>query len=64
MDELKETFIDINLDSMITLHENIKMDNMELGFMNTSQSHKFIHILVSNVYINDTCFDSSSDEDI
>ena len=63
MDELKETFIDINMNSFITLHQQLKEANVEMGFMNNSHSHDFIHVIMNNIFLNDTYYDTSSDEE-
>lgn len=63
MDELKETFVDINMNSFITLHQHLKEDNIEMGFMNDSHSYDFIHAIMNNIYLNDTYYDSSSEEE-
>lgn len=63
MDELKETFIDINMNSFITLHQQLKETGVEMGFMNKSHSHDFIHAVMKNIFLNDTYYDTSSDEE-
>ena len=63
MDELKETFVDINMNSFITLHQQLKDTSVEMGFMNKSQSHDFIHAVMKNIFLNDTYYDTSSDEE-
>ena len=51
------------MNSFITLHQHLKEDNIEMGFMNDSHSYDFIHAIMNNIYLNDTYFDSSSDEE-
>lgn len=63
MDELKETFIDINMNSLIDLHESIQNDIIELGYMNNSQSSDFIHTILDNMFFNDYYYDSSSEDE-
>ena len=63
IDEIKETFIDINMDRLLDLYDDIKTEHEDQGFLNTSNSSDFIHILVDNLIFNDTFNDNSSDDE-
>lgn len=63
VDELKETFIDINSNVLIDLHEDLKTSYMDLGILNHSECHEFINMLADNIQLNVNDYESSSDEE-
>jgi hypothetical protein len=52
--ELKELFLDLNMNMLIDLHDNLVNENADKGLLNTSTSNKFINIIMDNVILNNT----------
>ena len=63
IDEVKETFIDINMDCLLDLYDTIGIENEELGFMNQANSSDFIHLIVDSIIFNESTNDHSSDDE-
>lgn len=63
IDQLKETFIDINMNVLLDLHETLQNDYEEMGFFNTSVSHHFVQTLVEGIVLNENYHDISSEEE-
>ena len=47
--ELKELFLDYNLNSMLDVHEELEKYH-ELGLFNSSKSYNFIDIFMNNLF--------------
>ena len=63
IDELKETFIDMNMDIFLDLYDDIKLKHEDDGFLNTSNSSDLIHIIVDSMIFNDTINENFSDDE-
>lgn len=63
IDEVKETFIDINMDCLLDLYDTIGIENEDLGFMNQANSSDFIHLIVDSIIFNESTNDHSSDDE-
>ena len=63
IDEIRETFIDINMGVLLELHESLQNDYEESGFLNTSVSHKFVQTLVEGIVLNENYLDISSEDE-
>lgn len=64
-DYINETFIDMNLDLFLNIHDYLKYEFESIGFMNTSLSNEFINMLMKSITINGSLCHGyqSSDED-
>lgn len=47
--ELKELFLDYNMNYFLNIHEDLERYH-ELGFFNSSKSYNFIEIFMDNLY--------------
>ena len=63
IDELKETFIDINLTLLLNFHQTIVHEYKDHGFLNESKSYEFIHCIVDSLQLNDKKCDYSSEDE-
>lgn len=48
-DELKELFLDYNMNSFLNVHDNLERYH-ELGLFNSSKSYNFIDIFMNHLY--------------
>ena len=63
MDELKETFIDMNMSTLLELHEELVQCYVDMGFLSTSTSYDFIHCIVDHIDFNERISEYSSDDE-
>jgi hypothetical protein len=63
IDEVRETFIDINMDRLLDMYDDLKNGHEDMGFMNEAQSSEFVHVIVESLIFNDTYNDHSSDDE-
>ena len=42
IDEVRETFIDINMDCLLDMYDHLKIEHEDMGFMNKSKSSEFV----------------------
>ena len=61
--EIEEIFLDINMNTFLDLHENLKNDYEMFGYLNESTSTRFISMIMENILLNENSYDSSSDEE-
>jgi hypothetical protein len=63
IDQVKETFLDVNIDVLLDLHDDLKATYEPLGYFNKSCSNKFIDLIMRNIYLNENAYDSSSEDE-
>ena len=63
IDDIRETFIDINMDCLLDMYDSIKNENEDMGILNQAHSSEFIHLIVESLIFNDTYNDNSSDDE-
>lgn len=63
IDEVRETFIDINMDRLLDMYDHLKTENEDMGFMNKAHSSEFVDLIVESIIFNDTYNDNSSDDE-
>lgn len=65
--DLRELFLDFNMDTFIDTHECLKERYEDLGFLNNSSSIHFVKLLMECIDINESIQlvynDNSSDDD-
>lgn len=63
LDEVKETFIDINIDRLLDMYNSIKDEYEDIGFLNKTHSSDLIHLIVDSLIFNDIYNDHSSEDE-
>jgi hypothetical protein len=63
MDQIKETFIDMNMCTLLQLHEELVECYVDMGFLSKSTSHDFIHCIIDHIDFNDNIGEYSSDDE-
>ena len=63
IDEVRETFIDINMDCLLDMYEHIKNEHEDMGFMNKSKSSELVNLIIESIIFNDIYNDHSSDDE-
>jgi hypothetical protein len=64
--DIREIFLDYNMNVFINLHEDIKEIYEDLGFFNKSVSQDFIKMIMECIQLNESVYhnnDNSSDDD-
>ena len=65
--DLRETFLDFNMNTLIDIHEQLKLTYENDGFMNNSTSVQFIENVMECIQLNESSnvpfYDNSSDDD-
>jgi len=65
--DLREIFLDFNMNTLIDIHDNVKQQYENDGFMNNSTSVKFIENVMDCIQLNESVsipvYDNSSDDD-
>lgn len=65
--DLREIFLDFNMNTLLDIHEQLKLTYENDGFMNSSTSVKFIENVMDCIQLNESTnvpfYDNSSDDD-
>lgn len=65
--DLREIFLDFNMNTFIDIHDKVKQQYENDGFMNNSTSVKFIENVMDCIQLNESAsipfYDNSSDDD-
>lgn len=62
-DEMKETFLDYNMEMLLDLFDELKTTYNDLGYMNEVTSSQFIQLVMDNVVLSERVNESSSDDE-